>query len=226
DVVIGEGVVDETGIYHVTIDEAQAEGVTISVSQNTGVGWSEAATIIVTHKSTDIPAPTVNEPVTNQDTIITGKGDTPGNTIIVKNQVTGVELGSGLVQPDGSFTVVIPAQEPYTVLAVTETNGTETSPATTVVVHEGTPVQENKITSLDTYSISNTDWVTGTYEGADVVRVRLVVNGTVLPSVPAQNGEIRYYAATVITSPTQTVQVQILDASGTVLDTKSLTVTA
>ena len=144
----------------------------------------------------------------------------------MSNQVTGEVLGTGLVQPDGSFTVVIPAQETYTVLAVIETNGTETSPATTVVVHEGTPVQENKITSLDTYSISNTVWVTGTYEGADVAKIRLVVNGTALPSVPAQNGEVRYYAATIVTSPTQSVQVQILDISDKVLDTKTLTIMA
>ncbi|PEH49521.1 immunoglobulin-like domain-containing protein [Enterococcus faecium] len=85
--------------------------------------------------------------------------------------------------------------------------------------------QKNKITQLETYSILGGSWVTGLYEGPDVVRICLVINNQELSPVPLVNeGEIKYYAKDVITSTSQIVQVQIFDASGKVLDIKPLTV--
>jgi hypothetical protein len=227
DTVLNTGKVDSNGIYEIPIDP-QAAGVTLSVTQNTGVGWSEAATTIVTHKGEEIPAPAVDDNVTTESDRVTGKGTTPGNTITVKNHTTGAVLNTALVQPDGSFTVLIPKQQAYTLLDVIESNGEETSPATTVVVKEGTPpVQENKITHLDTYSISTSGgWIKGTYEGSEVARMQVIVGGTPGISVPVKDGVLQYYAGNLITSTTQTVQVQILDASGTPLDTQPLTITA
>jgi hypothetical protein len=222
---IGNGTVERDGTFSVKIPPQKPYTV-LAVTETNLTDTSPATLIVVKKAEGEIPAPIVNEPVTNQDTSVKGQGSTPGNMIKITNEKTKEFLGSAEVQPDGSFSVPIPKQETYTVLAVTETNGTETSPETTVVVHEGIPVQENKITHLDAYSISTSGgWVTGTYEGADVAKMQLIVDGEPEAIVPVQNGEIKYYGGNVINSPSQTVEVQILDASGTPLDKQVLTVT-
>lgn len=226
DEVIGTGTVDENGIYEVKIPK-QSKGVTLTISQNTGVGWSDPITTVVKHKEESIPKPTVNEPVTSSDTQVKGTGYEAGNTIIVTDS-NGKELGRGLVQSDKSFSVDIPAQDAYTILHVVETNGTETSPATEVTVHEGES-KDGKITGLDKYSISNNDgYIHGTYTGSAAAQVNVVVDGVKGSTVPLEpgNGQFKYYIANLVSTPGQNVTVNLLDASGNVLDSKNLEVVA
>lgn len=224
DKVIGEGKVDDNGIYKIDIPK-QNEGVTLSVSQNTGVGWSEDVTTIVKHKEADIPAPSINEPVTSSDTSISGTGYTVGDTIIVTDR-NGKELGRGLVNADKTFTVNIPKQDAYTILHVVETNGNETSPVTEVTVHEG-QTSDGKITGLDNYSLTNNDgYIHGTYSGASASQVSVTVDGTTdvtVPLVPG-NGKFQYYIADRVSTPNQTVIVNLQDKDGKILDSKTLNI--
>lgn len=134
DKVIGTGIVDENGIYEVTIPK-QHEDTTVSVRQNTGVGWSDVKTTIVKHKNVTIAKPTVDS-YYQSNKYLTGTGETAGNTIIIAD-ANGNEIARTVVQSDLSFSVPIPEQEVYALLYITETNGTETSLATVVPVREG-----------------------------------------------------------------------------------------
>lgn len=132
DYVIGESSVGVSGVYHVDIPK-QSAGVTLTVIQNTGVGWSQPVVTVVKHKDTEIPSPIVNEPITDKDTRITGMGSTFNNTIIIYTSL-GNELGRSLILQDRSFNVAIPIQMPYTILRIVETNGIDTSTPTEIVV--------------------------------------------------------------------------------------------
>lgn len=132
DKVIGTGIVDENGIYVVTIPKQYA-GVTVKANQNTGVGWSKDREVIVKHKDATIAKPQVNT-VTENSKAVTGKGETAGNIIIIAD-ADGNEIGRGVVQANRAFNIPIPGQDAYTLLYVTETNGTETSLPTIVPVH-------------------------------------------------------------------------------------------
>ena len=134
DIVIGEGSVGITGVYHIDIPQQNA-GVTLTVLQNTGVGWSQPVTTVVKHNEQGIPSPIVNEPITSLDTMVSGMGSSFNNTIIVYNSL-GIELGRSLVLQDRSFNVFIPVQMPYTILHIVETNGIDTSEPTEVVVRQ------------------------------------------------------------------------------------------
>lgn len=132
DKVIGTGQVGNDGIYHVDIPE-QTLNTVIAVTQNTGVGKSEARTTIVQHITADIPAPTVST-LNYYETSINGSGSIPGNTIVVLD-ADQQEIGRGLLDADMKFNIAIPQQKPYTLLYVYETNGIDRSPSQTVVVH-------------------------------------------------------------------------------------------
>ncbi|AEJ23435.1 putative secreted protein [Weissella koreensis KACC 15510] len=225
DEVIGEGTVDSNGIYEIEIPK-QNVGVTINVIQNTGVGWSDAASTIVKHKNVDIKAPVVTDTVYDTDTVIKGTGYEIGNTIIVTDQ-NGNEIGRGLVGADKTFKVTIDPQKAYTILHLVETNGTETSPATEVTVHEGQNNDDNEITSINPYSISNNDgFIYGTYSGNNAVSVRVNIDAipqTTVGITPG-NGNFKYYVGNLVTNTGQAVSVSILDGTGNAIDTQSVTI--
>lgn len=132
DKVIGTGQVGNDGIYHIDIPKQTLDTV-IAVTQNTGVGKSEATTAIVQHITVDIPAPTVST-LNYYDTNIKGTGSTPRNTIVVLN-ADQQEIGRGLLDAKMEFNIAIQKQKPYDLLYVYETNGIDSSPMRVVVVH-------------------------------------------------------------------------------------------
>lgn len=134
--VLGTGVVDKSGGYKITIP-AQNAGVTLLVTQNTGVGESEAETTIVQHSTIVIPAPKVDQPIVSTDKIISGTGTKAGDLIRVTNYQTH-QSGTATVQDDLTWTFNVPNGflSKGNILQVTEsTNTGETSEATLVVVN-------------------------------------------------------------------------------------------
>ncbi|GAK31172.1 hypothetical protein WOSG25_080040 [Weissella oryzae SG25] len=133
--IIGNGKVDQSGGYKIKIP-AQNAGVTISVTQNTGVGESEAATTTVLHEGVQIPKPVVSQPVLAKDTTIKGTGFKEGDIITVTNYTTG-KSGITVVQKDLSWAFNVPTgfMAPNDIIQVIESNSTgEKSDQTLVVV--------------------------------------------------------------------------------------------
>lgn len=128
DSVIGTGTVNSIGIYHVQITHQDANTI-IAVTQNTGVGKSEATTTTVKER---IPAPFVHY-FYEGDTVISGTGSTPGNTIVVTD-AAGSEITRGKLDANMGFDIPIKEQKEFDILYVYETDGTEQSLNTTVIV--------------------------------------------------------------------------------------------
>lgn len=128
DSVIGTGTVNNSGIYHVQISRQDVDTI-IAVTQDTGVGKSEATTTTVRE---GILAPFVNR-FYEGDTVISGTGSTPNNTIIVTD-AAGAEVTRGKLDANMGFDIPITKQKAFDILYVYETDGTEQSPKTAVVV--------------------------------------------------------------------------------------------
>lgn len=128
DSVIGTGTVNNSGIYHVQISRQDVDTI-IAVTQDTGVGQSEATTTTVRE---GILAPFVNR-FYEGDTVISGTGSTPNNTIIVTD-AAGAEVTRGKLDANMGFDIPITKQKAFDILYVYETDGTEQSPKTAVVV--------------------------------------------------------------------------------------------
>ncbi|WP_414055463.1 Ig-like domain-containing protein [Macrococcus equi] len=110
-----------------------AGGEIITATQTDPAGNVSPASSTTVSDLTPPPAPVVN-PVTSEDAVVTGTG-TPGDTITVTfpNGAT----GTAVVQPDGTWSVTIPAGVDLVggeVLPVTETDGAGNSGSTTVTV--------------------------------------------------------------------------------------------
>ncbi|EOL42989.1 Ig-like domain-containing protein [Enterococcus phoeniculicola] len=221
---IGRGLVQADLSYSVTIPKQNAYTL-LHVTETNGQETSPSTDVVVQHKNEiNIPAPQVNEPVTENDTSVTGTGSFAGDTIIITDK-NGNEIGKGTVQADLSYSVTIPPQPAYTILHVTETNGTVTSPSTEITVHTNTAPTEG-ITSLDPYSITTNDgFIHGTYSGNSTAFVVVSVDGvdSAKINVSPGGGAFVYYIQNLITSPNQTVIVHLLDGFGNTIDSKQVT---
>lgn len=220
--VIGTGTVGANGIYHITVPK-QNEGVTIEVRQNTGVGWSTAATTIVQHKVSEIPAPQVDD-IIEGDTVVTGTGQTPGNTIIITDNKTGKELGRGFVDGNGNYSIPIPPQTAYTLIDVVESDGKDTSPVNTVTVHQKV---NSKITSVANFSVSTDTNITGTFDGNTAAKISVLVDGKVhgpFDIKDPSSGTFSIVASQFQINASSSVSVELLDANGLKIDSKAVTV--
>ncbi|MGV2876567.1 Ig-like domain-containing protein, partial [Macrococcus capreoli] len=109
-------------------------GEVLPVTSTDPAGNVSPETKVTVSDVTPPAAPPVN-PVTSADTVVTGTG-TPGDTITVK--FPDGSIGTAVVQPDGTWSVTIPAGVDLVggeVLPVTETDPAgNVSPATSVTV--------------------------------------------------------------------------------------------
>jgi hypothetical protein len=147
-----------TGV--VTIDQSTEAGtftlIATSVSDST---ISESKTITVNKTEPPVrPAAPIASMVTDQDTEIHGTGPVG---LTVKVLKVGVEIGSGVVASDNSFSISIPKQVAGTVLTLVSVDGdgNESFPTTVKVVEETPSVPAAPIASMvyDTETV-----VTGT----------------------------------------------------------------
>jgi len=179
------------------------------------VGWSTAATTIVQHKVSEIPASKVN-PIHEGDTVVTGTGHTPGNTIIITDS-SGQEIGRGSVDSAGKYSITLTSSQPaYSILNVVETDGKDTSPITQVVVQAPIP---NAITHIDNFSASQDQYITGTYTGSKVAKIGLTVDNAKKPliKITPGNGNFSIFTSTYGITASSTVLVTLYDANDVAL---------
>ena len=127
--VLGTGTVQPDGTYSVTIP-AQVNGEELSVTLTDAAGNESLPTSTLAPDLTAPDAPTADvDDATG--TQVTGNGE-PGATVTVYDVDGTTVLGTGAVQPDGSYSVTIPAQTNGEDLTVTQTDtaGNESLPAT------------------------------------------------------------------------------------------------
>lgn len=134
---IGEGTVNANGFYKVSIPK-QGAGVTLSVTQDAGVGESPADVTIVQQTVTTKPdAPQVDQERVEWGDIITGKMNDVNNEIKAVDAYTGAEY-EVVVEADGSFsldTTNIPVDILPTNVLITENNKIGASDAVNVLVY-------------------------------------------------------------------------------------------
>ncbi|MDU7559106.1 MAG: Ig-like domain-containing protein, partial [Pseudomonas sp.] len=102
--VIGSGPVGADGSFDITLDTAQTNGETLNVTLTDKAGNVSAVTPVIAGDTTAPAAPT-DLKVSVDGLALTGKGEA-GSTVTVKNAL-GVQVGTGTVGPDGSFTAVL-----------------------------------------------------------------------------------------------------------------------
>ncbi|MGK0577954.1 Ig-like domain-containing protein, partial [Macrococcus capreoli] len=181
----GTAVVKPDGTWSVTIPTGVdlVGGEVLPVTETDPAGNVSPATSVTVTDTTGPAAPTVR-PVTSEDTAVTGIG-VPGNTITVT--FPDGTKGTAVVQPDGTWTVPVPAGVDLVggeVLPVTSTDPAgNVSPETTVTVSDVTPPAAppvNPVTSADTA-------VTGTGTPGDTITVKFP-NGSTGTAVVKPDG--------------------------------------
>ncbi|MBC1796056.1 hypothetical protein HCA55_04915 [Listeria booriae] len=164
---IGTGQVDSNGNLGATIPK-QAVGTKLLLTQTKNGQTNAPVEVTVKNKLdsvTDISF------ITTDSTSLTGKG-IPRTTVQVKAGTN--VIGTAQVNDAGSFMVTIPKQVVNTKLAITQTQGTDTSDAVeanVVELYAGTPTLEEFY-----YSSTSSNFIKGTVP-IGTTWVRLMVNG-------------------------------------------------
>ncbi|MBC1936415.1 hypothetical protein HCA69_08565 [Listeria grandensis] len=164
---IGTGQVDSNGNLGATIPK-QAVGTKLLLTQ-TKNGQTNAP-VEVTVKNKLDPVSDISF-ITSDSTSFTGKG-IPGTTVQVKAGTS--VIGTAKVSDAGTFTVTIPKQAVNTKLAITQTQGTDTSDAVAadvIFVYSGAPTLEEFY-----YSSTGSNFIKGTVP-VGTWWVALTVNG-------------------------------------------------
>ncbi|MBC1473982.1 hypothetical protein HB852_05090 [Listeria grandensis] len=163
---IGTGQVDSNGNLGATIPK-QAEGTKLLLTQTKN---GQTAPIEVTVKNKLDPVSDISF-ITSDSTSLTGNG-IPRTTVQVKAGTN--VIGTAQVNDEGSFMVTIPKQAVNTKLAITQTQGTDTSDAVeanVVGLYAGTPTLEEFY-----YASTGSNFIKGTVP-LGTTWVRLAVNG-------------------------------------------------
>ncbi|MGJ7455081.1 BapA/Bap/LapF family large adhesin, partial [Sphingomonas parapaucimobilis] len=206
--VIGTGQVGADGGFSVPLNPAQANGGTVSATLTDAAGNVSTPTSVAAPDITP-PAP----PVAVLDatgTIVSGQGEV-GATVTVRDAGGGV-LGTGIVGPQGSYTVTLSApQLDAQVLSVTQADGAGNgSPATTVTALDRTaPDAPVATVSTDGTVVSGTGEIGATVTITDPV-------GLVLATVPVNpDGSFSVTLTTALTNG-QVLTLTQADAAGNV----------
>ncbi|MQT58258.1 BapA prefix-like domain-containing protein, partial [Pseudomonas sp. FSL R10-0399] len=105
---IGTGVVGADGSFEVTLDKAQTNGETLSVTLTNAGGLTSPSISVIAGDTTAPEAPT-NLAVSDDGLALTGKGE-PGSTVTIKDPAGNV-IGTGTVGTDGNFEVTLNAAQ-------------------------------------------------------------------------------------------------------------------
>lgn len=135
---IGTAVAGENGIFAISLDEALEAGTVVEVTATDEAGnESDPATVTVNAvgaEDTEAPLPPVVNPVSSEDTVVTGTGE-PGAGVTV---TIGDDSTTGTVDEDGTFEIPIEAQPDGTEIEVVLTDGAgNSSDPVTVIVGAG-----------------------------------------------------------------------------------------
>ncbi|MBA3927164.1 toxin Cry1Ac domain D-VI-related protein [Listeria rustica] len=151
-------------------------------------------------------APTTIGGLTTDSTNVSGNGE-PNSTIVIQNGAT--TIASGKVGSDGNYNFTISKQPALATITATVTKASngKTASASTIVV---AIAKDYKLTAKD-YKTGDTS-LTGTY-GANIAKVRLFVNGTLIVQGTTSNGNYTFAnIAKFITKPTDKVEVVGVDS--------------
>ncbi|WP_235515008.1 Ig-like domain-containing protein [Erwinia sp. Leaf53] len=214
-------IVEADGSFSLTLDSAQLNGQTLTVTQTDPVGHvSPAASYLA--DDTETPDAPTGVAINDAGTEVTGRGE-PGTTVNVTNAQGGV-IGTGTVLADGSFTVTLsPAQTNGQALDVTLTDGVgHVSPAYTVTAADTTTPDAPTDLTFDAFGIV----LSGKGEPGDTILVR-DANGIVLttdPSPVTVNGD-GTFSLTLLTAQLngETLTVTQTDPAGHVSPSTAIT---
>ncbi|MGM0182408.1 large repetitive protein [Enterococcus sp. AZ150] len=141
---LGEGTVDKDGNFTVDLGREVKPGEALTVTPSTGDNKGPAATVVANEKpATYNPAEHVISATkpTEGDTSVSGTG-TPGDTVTVTDKA-GTVIGSGTVNPDGSFTIPVnrPLVKDEVVTLTPSTGDNKGTPTNEIVNGKSTPVE-------------------------------------------------------------------------------------
>lgn len=123
--VIGSGTVADDGSFTVTLNPVQTNGETVSVTLTNSTGSTSASASVQALDTTPPDAPE-NLLVNATGTALSGTGEA-GAAVTVRNAANQI-VGTGTVQPDGSFTVPLtPAQQDGSMLSIVLTDSANNS---------------------------------------------------------------------------------------------------
>ncbi len=195
--VIGSGTAGTDGKFTVTIPVQKAGSELVVTAVDKAGNVSEGAKVTV--KDISAPgAPTVNE-VTDRESVVTGTAEISA-TVIAK--VSGVEIGRGVADGNGKFSITIPKQAAGKVVEVTAVDKAgNVSSAAKVTVKKKLVSLIGETRYATAVKVAQTGWNT-----ADTV---LLVNGfaivdglTATPLATAKDAPILLTAADAIPQPT------------------------
>lgn len=137
--VVGNGTVGADNNFSVTLNPAQANGETLTVTiKDKGGNVSEPGTVVA--QDTTAPAAPTSMTVSEDGLTLSGEGE-PGGVVTARN-AGGTALGDGTVSADGTFSVTLnPAQnngETLTVI-ITDKQGNVGAPGTVVAQDASAP---------------------------------------------------------------------------------------
>jgi len=167
-----------TGVFQVNLSTLQNNGQTVQVTQTDTHGNPSTAASLTALDTTPADAPT-NVGISADGLHVSGNGIV-GETIEVRS-VDGTLLGTAVVAPNGSFTVLLnSAQQNGETVNVTQIDGSQTASApTSVTALDVTAPPAPTNVSVDVNGV-----LTGTTEAGATVHV-VDANGTVLGTVTA-----------------------------------------
>uniref|UniRef100_UPI003905E89D BapA/Bap/LapF family large adhesin n=1 Tax=Pseudomonas putida TaxID=303 RepID=UPI003905E89D len=180
--VLGSGLVNGAGAFSINLNSAQLNGQVLSLSQ-ADTALNVSGTTSYTAPDTQAPLAPTNLVINGAGTLLTGNGE-PGATVTV--QGPGGQVGSAIVQSDGTFNITLTsAQNNGQALVVRQTDAAGNASGSTGITAPDTTPPVAPVATINT----NGTTVSGTGEAGSTVTVRNSA-GTVLGTATvASNGQ-------------------------------------
>ncbi|BDM21042.1 BapA prefix-like domain-containing protein [Pseudomonas sp. LRP2-20] len=180
--VLGSGLVNGAGAFSINLNSAQLNGQVLSLSQ-ADTALNVSGTTSYTAPDTQAPLAPTNLVINGAGTLLTGNGE-PGATVTV--QGPGGQVGSAIVQSDGTFNITLTsAQNNGQALVVRQTDAADNASGSTGITAPDTTPPVAPVATINT----NGTTVSGTGEAGSTVTVRNSA-GTVLGTATvASNGQ-------------------------------------
>lgn len=192
--ILGKGIVDAEGNFEVETARPLINNEVIKAVETNNVDTSEEALYAVREQH-QIAKPTINT-VQDGDQVVTGKGETAGNTVELFDATTGESLGTSVVQENGEF--IIPSKvvlKEGQIIRVVESNDTDLAGTQEAVVKAAEEVVAKPTISGDVYNDStqisgtadpNTD-IAVMVGGSQIASGRTDADGNYSITIPAQH---------------------------------------
>ncbi|HEN8798904.1 TPA: VCBS domain-containing protein, partial [Pseudomonas putida] len=213
--VIGSGVVNAGGAFSITLDSAQLNGQELGVSQADVAGNNSGSTRF-TAIDVQPPAAPTNVQINGTGTVLTGRGEA-GATVTV--QGPNGQVGTGVVQADGSFTITLTtAQNDGQLLVVRQADAAGNLSGSVNLPAPDTTPPAAPVAAINNNGTS----VTGTGQVGSTVTVRNSA-GTVLGTATVASNGTFVVSLTAAQIDNQALSVTLTDSAGNVSTGTALT---